>query len=453
MKKLLTALLIFATTIAKSQVIAGPMLGHTELRTSSVWMYFTNNVVQAKLVYYSANNGDIACSNFVFNTNFYTTATATMVNLQPGTTYTYCVLINGATDTVATGQVTTQSLWQWRHNPPTFSILTGSCAYINEPKFDRLGKPYGNDSSIFESMAKENASMMLWLGDNWYTREVDYYSEWGLNTRPAKERAMPVFKNFLKSMPQYAIWDDHDYGNNDADKSFILKDASRDVFKKFWNNPSYGQNGQGIYTKTTQNDIDFFLLDDRWFRSNDDTKDTLNGVANTNKKMFGDVQLEWLKNALLQSNSNKNITFKIIATGSQVLNPMSPFDCFRHFSVEYNELLSFIKDNNINGVVFLTGDRHHSEIIKLERQGSYPLYDITASPLTSGSHKINGPEKNNPYRVALLENMQNYTKISFSGARKDRVMKVEFYNPQGVLQTQWQTNIKALSNSKKKEEE
>ncbi len=32
----------------------------------------------------------------------------------------------------------------------------------------------------------------------------------------------------------------------------------------------------------------------------------------------------------------------------------------------------------------LSGDRHHSEVIKMERPGTYPLYDITVSPLDIG---------------------------------------------------------------------
>jgi alkaline phosphatase D len=164
--------------------------------------------------------------------------------------------------------------------------------------------------------------------------------------------------------------------------------------------------------------------------------------------MYGEQQMEWLKNALLQSNGNSNITFKIIATGSQVLNPMSPFDCFRHFSAEYKEMMDFIKDNHINGVVFLTGDRHHSEVIKVDRTDAYPLYDITASPLTSGSHKWSKEEKDNPSRVVGIEDMQNYTKISFSGDKKNRAMKVEFFNTKGIKQTEWITTIKELRSSK-----
>jgi len=451
MKKIIIIVSVLWTISIKAQVISGPMIGHTDLRTSTIWMLFNQDVKEATISFHKSGTTNNRFNSFNIAQGLFRTATALLYDLEPGSTYQYKIFVDKKKESVASGEVTTQKLWQWRDKTagmPTFSFLTGSCAYINQPEYDRPGKPYGNDSSIFETMAKEKADFMLWLGDNWYTREVDYYSEWGLHNRPARERAMPIYKNFLKAMPHYAIWDDHDYGTNDADKSFNLKETSREVFKKFWSNPSYGQNGQGIYTKTTWNDIDIFMLDDRWFRSNDDTPDSINGQVNTNKKMYGEQQMEWLKNALLQSNGNSNITFKIIATGSQVLNPMSPFDCFRHFSAEYKEMMDFIKDNHINGVVFLTGDRHHSEIIKMDRPGTYPLYDITASPLTSGSHKWEKEEKNNPYRVVGVENMQNYTKITLSGDKKNREMKVEFFNPKGIKQTEWITNIKELKSSK-----
>jgi alkaline phosphatase D len=451
MKKIIVIACIFISISIQAQIISGPMIGHTELRTSTIWMLFKQNVKEAVVIFYEKGSMNKKQSSFSISSGLFKTATAILYDLEPGTTYNYRILVDKRKDTISSGQVTTQTLWQWRYKTmgmPNFSFLTGSCAYINQPEYDRPGKPYGNDSSIFETMAKEKADFMLWLGDNWYTREVDYYSEWGLHNRPARERAMPIYKNFLKAMPHYAIWDDHDYGCNDADKSFVLKETSREVFKKFWCNPSYGQNEQGVYTKTTWNDVDIFMLDDRWFRSNDDTPDSINGQVNINKRMYGEQQMEWLKNALLQSNGNSNITFKIIATGSQVLNPMSPFDCFRHFSAEYKEMMDFIKDNHINGVVFLTGDRHHSEVIKIDRTDAYPLFDITASPLTSGSHKWSKEEKNNPYRVVGIENMQNYTKISFSGDKKNRAMKAEFFNSKGIKLTEWTTTIKELRSSK-----
>lgn len=438
---------LFFTVICFSvnaQIVSGPLIGHTELRSSQIWLHLEKNI-DAKSVQLKLNDGTIykAASD---NNGFYNIVRFQITDLQPGSEYNYSITANGKS--IAAGNIKTQSLWQWRTDPPSFSFITGSCAYFNQPQYDRPGKPYGGDSSIFLSMAKERSDFMLWLGDNWYTREADYYSEFGLNYRPAHERSLKVMQPFWKAMPHYAIWDDHDYGFNDGDKSYPLKEASRNVFKSFWSNPSYGMNNEGIYTKFTWNDVDVFMLDDRFFRSNDDMPDSLNGMPNGNKRMFGEKQMEWLKNALLQSNSNANINFRIIATGSQVLNPMSPFDCLRHFTKEYNELMDFLKQTKINGVVFLTGDRHHSEIIKAERAGTYPLYDITASPLTSSTHKFGGPEKDNPYRVVGVDQLQNYTKISFSGKHKDRTMNVEFLGVKGEKLAEWSIKQKQISNEK-----
>ena len=447
MKKIfLSVLTLIVLQSTAQKIISGPMLGHTELRTATVWVHFSKDTKSAKLLFKEkGSNASFSEADFILSGGDFNTGTATLTALEPGKTYSYNIKdIKGKV--IAESEVTTQTLWQWRKDPPAFSFLTGSCSFINETRFDRVGKPYGNDSSIYETMAKEKSDFMLWLGDNWYTREVDYYSDWGLHNRPAYERALPLYKNFLKSMPHYAIWDDHDYGWNDADKSYPLKETSRNVFKKFWSNPSYGENNQGVYSKFTWNDVDVFLLDDRWFRSNDDMPDSINGNANENKRMYGKQQMEWLKNALLQSNNNANINFRIIATGSQVLNPMSPYDCLRHFSVEYKEMMDFLTISKINGLVFFTGDRHHSEVIKSERNGAYTLYDITSSPLTSGSHKFGGSEKNNPYRVAGIDDIQNYSRISFSGERRDRKMKVEFIDGKGKVLVDWSIDAKQLRN-------
>ena len=39
----------------------------------------------------------------------------------------------------------------------------------------------------------------------------------------------------------YAIWDDHDFGPNDSDRSSAIKAITLEAFKDSWPNPSYGQ--------------------------------------------------------------------------------------------------------------------------------------------------------------------------------------------------------------------
>jgi len=435
-------LLIQISSLAQnSGIVSGPMLGPVELRDAKVWVEVSPEVKSVSLRY--NKKGDLkTVRNISYKGelgNEFSPIQFTIGGLDFNTEYEYKLLINGKATTYG-GQFTTKDLWQWRKPVPDFSFLTGSCAYFNQPVYDRFGKPYGGDSSIFESMAKEKAAFMLWLGDNWYTREVDYYSEWGLWYRAHHDRAQPILQNFLKAMPHISTWDDHDYGPNDIGKSYILKEASRKIFINYFCNPSYGENGQGIYTMTSWGDADIFITDDRWFRSEDKWPDSIAGKPNVEKRMFGKEQMEWLKNSLLYSTA----TFKIIAVGSQVLNPLSPFEKLGHFPVEYEELMNFLKDNKIDGVLFLTGDRHHSEIIKAERPGTYTLYDITVSPFTSGTTMFEGAEKNNPYRVFGIEGKQNYAKLSFSGIRGDRKLSVEFFGIKGNKLGEWNVMEKYL---------
>jgi alkaline phosphatase D len=430
-----TAVLLMGNVAAQNGIIAGPMLGQVELRTASIWVEGGSDAKTVALKYWKKSDlKTVKTKNFLFNKEAdFKPMQIEIGALEPNTTYEYSIIYNGLV-TKTGGSFTTKELWQWRKSAPDFSFLAGSCAYFNEPVYDRPGKPYGGDSSIFNTMAKEKASFMLWLGDNWYTREADYFSEWGLWYRASKDRRLPILQNFWKAMPHYAIWDDHDYGPNDADKSYILKQQSRNVFKSYWANPSYGQNDEGIYTKMSYGDVDFFMMDDRYFRSADAMQPMIDGKPNADKKMWGDKQLSWLKSALLSSNA----VFKIIVTGSQTLNPASPFDCLQHYPVEFNDLMQYLQNEKVNGVMLITGDRHHSEIIKYERAGTYSLYDITSSPLTSGIGKVSGNEKNNAAREPnTLVEEQNYARITVSGKPRQREFKVEFVDINGNVKTTW----------------
>jgi len=447
MKKLLFALMTCLSIEAgygqSSGVVSGPMLGPVELRDAVIWLEVTPAI----------NTVSLQCrksGSTVYQTKVYKGSLGNEFNplqiqiggLEFNTSYEYRFVLNGKVSP-AQGTFKTKDLWQYRKPAPDFSFLTGGCAYFNEPIYDRPGKPYGGDSSIFETMAKENAAFMLWTGDIWYTREVDYSSKWGLWYRAHHDRATPVLQKFLKAMPQWAMWDDHDYGPNDIGINYILKEESRNVFMHYFCNPSYGHNGQGIYTMNSWADIDIFMVDGRWWRSADEILDSIDGKPNPDKQMMGEQQLTWLKNSLSYSLA----TFKIIMVGSQVLNPVSPFDKLTDFPNEYQQLMNFLNQQKTNGVVFLSGDRHHSEIIKVDRPGTYPLYDITISPLTSGTHRFGAVEKNNPYRVIGVEEKQNYGRFSFSGPRNNRVMKVEMIGVKGELLGTWTISEKELKSS------
>ncbi|MBK8779190.1 MAG: alkaline phosphatase family protein [Saprospiraceae bacterium] len=446
MKNHLVLIFLFLITsmlgAQSSGIVSGPMLGPVELRDAIIWLEVTPEVKSISLQYRKANTSSYKTKMYKGELgNEFNPIQMQIGALDYNTAYEYQFLINSKLSN-AKGTFKTKDLWQWRKPAPDFSFLVGSCHYGNEPVYDRPGKPYGGDPVIFQTMAKENAAFMLWTGDAWYSREVDYYSKWGLWYRAQYARKMPEIQPFLKSMPQWAMWDDHDYGPNDIGTNFILKDETRKIFMSYFCNPSYGENGQGAYTINSWGDVDIFMLDDRWWRSADELIDSIDGRPNPDKVMLGRQQMLWLKNSLAYSNA----TFKLIMVGSQVLNPVSPFDKLLDFKLEYDELMKFLMDQKVNGVLFLTGDRHHSEIIKVERPGSYPLYDITISPLTSGTHTFSGTEKNNPYRVVGVDQKQNFGRVSVSGKENARILKVEIVSMLGEVLATWQVSENELKN-------
>lgn len=319
-----------------------------------------------------------------------------------------------------------------------FSFVTGSCAYLNRSQEDKEGVKYEGDTSIFYSLSKMDADFMLWLGDNWYLDEIETRTVEGLRNKAKSQRSSPLLQRISKAMPEYAIWDDHDYGPNNAGIAFPLKEESRNIFIDTWkNNPSFGEDNKGVYTSFHHGDALFILLDARWWRSDDKDPDylfSLKTIPNGSKKMLGDQQMKWLKELLLKDTSR----FKIIVNGSQVLNPLAKGDCLIHFPVEYADLLSFIHNNHVNGILFLSGDRHFSEIIGLKRKDDYPLYDITVSSLTASTDHPRGREKHNKYRVkgSLIE-AYNYAQFSFSGTGKNRALVVTYFNKNGKPFYHW----------------
>lgn len=419
------------------KILAGPMLGYCEHKEVLVWI-LTSCTRKVSLHYYITKTktekkileevlfdpaikvGDPSICNNNKVTKF------VLKDLRPGEKYSYLIYLDGKEYKPEFPlQFTTKEIWEWRAPAPDFAFLAGSCNYINDSLYDRPGKPYGKQTDIFKTMAATPAELMIWLGDNTYLREADYSSQSGIKYRYEHTRRNKDLQKLLGTKFNYAIWDDHDFGPNDGNSSFELKDYSTQIFKQFWGNKYYGQDGQGVYSKFSYSDCEFFLLDNRTFRD----ESSLNEETVAYKTMLGQKQLQWLKNSLKFSTAS----FKFICVGGQVLNEYTVKESYNLYKSEREEIISFISNNNISGVLFLTGDRHHSEIIKANRNKNnksdtdyYPLYDITSSPLTSGTDDIlNSSEKDNPMRVkGTLAVDQNFCIFNVSGMPGERKLLV-----------------------------
>lgn len=415
-------------------ILSGPMPGHSAMREVTLWMQGTGSD-EVVIEYWPEGQTDQVRTSSPrrLAAGDQYTAHFRIGDLEPGTTYAYRVIMNGDPVSVPEKlEFHTQPLWQWRTDPPAFRLVAGSCAYINDPPYDRPKDPYGARYDIFQRIADRNPDVMLWLGDNVYFREADYDSRWGMAERYRHSRALPELQPLLRGTHHYAIWDDHEYGPNDANRSFSLKGESLALFERYWANPAYGlPDTKGIFGTFSFHDIDFFLLDNRFYRDDD------HGPDSPGKTMLGHDQLAWLKNALLDSRA----PFKIIASGSQMFNDLAKKEGWNHFPEERSAFLEWLDEAAITGVMFMSGDVHYSALRKVDRPGTYPIYELTCSPLTSGPRKRGFASEDTLLIPDTFVGERNFCQLDFSGPRAKRNLRMTVFNADGKVK--WTREIAA----------
>ena len=428
MKKIFLTLFLFQFTLSFTQnnlLQSGPMVGYCEMKEAMIWLQTTKEAL-VRIDYFAIDTPNDKFSSEAQkseNSNGFTNHIV-LNKLQPGKQYHYDLFLDGKKVVLPyETSFSSKKLWLWREDAPDFTIAFGSCNYINEEVVDRPGKGYGSGYQIYESIHNKKPNIMLWGGDNIYLREADWDSKTGIYHRYTHTRSIKELQPLLASTQNFAIWDDHDFGPNDGDRSFYFKYETQNAFKNFWANKTYGTDAnqkEGIYSTFNWGDAQFFLLDDRFFKS---PNDRLTGE----KTIIGSTQFEWLIDAL----SSSKAAFKVIVIGGQVLNPSARFENYENYPKEKQKLLSEIEANKIKGVLFLTGDRHFSELSKLNRENTYPLYDWTVSPLTSGVGNSYKDDVNKNRVEGSLFAQNNFGILSFSGNKANRQLKLTLFDVQG----------------------
>ncbi|MEO1717965.1 MAG: alkaline phosphatase D family protein, partial [Planctomycetota bacterium] len=246
--------------------------------------------------------------------------------------------------------------------PAAFRLAMGSCARFS---IDRV-------QPIWDVVAASEPDLFFWLGDNIYGDALDSDI---LADEYKRQRDIASFQPVLHTVPQLAVWDDHDFGLNDFAGDHPAKEEALEVFEQYWANGSYGTDDTpGTFFAYSYGGVEFFMLDGRYHRTPNDEPD------GPNKTMLGEAQLEWLKDGLRESES----PFKVIVCGSGWTLQKGPtgdsWSAFRH---ERDELFATIMDERIEGVVLISGDTHLGElnVIRLSDRGGYDLYELVSSPL------------------------------------------------------------------------
>jgi alkaline phosphatase D len=318
------------------------------------------------------------------------------------------------------------------------TIAIGSCFFLADAEPSARDRDYGGGFGIFDAIAAKKPDLMLWLGDNLYYQPQDLADPAAMAARHRRQRGFAPLQKLLTTAPQLALWDDHDYGPNDSDSTYPLKRESLQLFRRYWANPGWGlPDAPGVFGAARWGDVMIFVLDDRWYRSPNHWRD------GPGKTMFGARQLAWLKEALAAAPKS---AVKIIAGGSQFWNRASRYEGWHQFPTEQRAFAGWLVAQKIDGVLFVSGDRHFTELLKIERPGAYPLYEFTSSPLTSRPWaKPDKGEVANPDVVpGTLVGRRQFGLIRVRGPGDDRTLSLESYDTAGTLLWKHEVRARAL---------
>lgn len=219
----------------------------------------------------------------------------------------------------------------------------------------------------------------------------DYIYEYGLNEygkhpdrKPEPENAIVSLSDYrtrysmyhLDTMlqklhqqyPFYNIWDDHEFANNSWREGAENHNPSR---QGDWSSRSSAalqaylewvpireidpDNKFRIYRSVKVGELaEIFFLDTRII-----DRDIETATDGPNKRLIGEVQMEWLQQGL----KNSTAQWKVLAQQVMVA-PLLAFgltlntDQWDGYTFERKRLFDFINNNDINNVVVLTGDIH-----------------------------------------------------------------------------------------------
>ena len=329
-------------------------------------------------------------------------------NLKPGVTYRLAIVNKWRKKAVDWRLFKTLEV-----NKKDAKFIVGSCM-SDSHAFEHVR------NKIWDRMLTHDADFIMLLGDQLYVDDFDFVArqkatEFDLWTRYIDSfRKIPLFQN-RKLIPIFAVWDDHDFGTNNSDRTFKLKKTAKKVFQAFFGGENIKNHvqfsGSGVGFSFSGFGQKFVLMDTRYYKDPN---------GKNAYSLWGKKQHQWMLNQLKDSTDPlwlaNGVQFFAQATvvtrkdgSKKQVNETFMDDNPGHFK----QLMKDLK-KSARPVVFLSGDIHYSEIAEVEPSLlGYKTYEITSSPIHSYIFRSKGPEESwlkNPRRIMSVKE-HNYLVI------------------------------------------
>jgi len=304
------------------------------------------------------------------------------------------------------------------------TIAFGSCNRQDAPQ------------EMWQYVLRQKPQLWMWLGDNVYGDTEDMQV---LADKYALQNSHPEYRQLLAQCPIIGIWDDHDYGVNDGDKTYPKKQESKSLMLNFLGVPANApvRSREGAYQSFSigpkGKKIKVILLDGRYFRDKLESNPMRNPryFENPDGDVLGEAQWQWLESEL----TNSDAQLHLIACGIQFIPEEQFFEKWANFPAARKRFFNLLVKTKPAGALLLSGDRHIAELSRIEMYGlNQPLYELTSSGLT---HTWSGGESEpNRFREGNLIIMRNFgvMRIDWTGSKPAVTLEVRGLKDELFLQ-------------------
>ena len=273
--------------------------------------------------------------------------------------------------------------------------------------------------------SRTDLDFFIHAGDHTYTDHgadamtlAQYRAEYEENWGAAGLRALH------RSTGMYLTWDDHEVANNWNPETFPAARlaAARTAFFEFratrrnttdpnriWRSFRWGRTAE------------MFILDCRSERR----PSTRSGDPARTSYYLSRAQMDWLKPGLRAS----PCVFKFIVNSVPIVDRGGAgSDNWNGYASQRREILNHIVNNNLRGVVWLSGDVHFGGVCRVEPAGTWSnQWEVIMGP--AGADRDSPPDVRAAQFPVLVSGVHNYTVMRANPTT--RTLSVEFINGSG----------------------
>lgn len=282
---------------------------------------------------------------------------------------------------------------------------------------------------MWNSALAVDVDYYFFIGDVIYGDNIISHGPDKLWSRFVDSRARIPFYSWKNLKPVLALWDDHDFGKNNAGGDYIHKNTNLETFKSFLAQEASpnqtalvsGPANSQFFKAFGQN---FFFFDNRYYRKL---------IEDNNPAFLGRLQIDWAQN-MMNLNSGQPTW---LMQGSPYFGRTEKGETSYQSTAlnEWQQFTAAVSKWNTRAI-FVGGDLHYSEISEVPASLlGYKSYEFISSAMHSLPRTSFYDNPNRKVQGTLLDNFMLFEKDSETSAP---AWKVSAIGKNNTAIFQWQ---------------